>query len=123
LIAPKYKWDALPSLVAKDPYLKSWNDTIVGNATVVLGQDPLAYMIDGGLAGSGVVDIARETKLGMKSLAYAYRVSNETKYADRAWRELQVHTTQILPMPEFIDSLAYDACSIERRWEHDKSFW
>jgi hypothetical protein len=90
LIAPKYKWDALPSLVEKDPYLKSWNDTIFGNATVVLGQDPLTYMIDGGLGGSGVLDIARQTKMRIKSLAYAYRMSNQTKYADRAWRELQV---------------------------------
>ncbi|KAF9508914.1 hypothetical protein BS47DRAFT_1332487 [Hydnum rufescens UP504] len=89
LIAPAYKWAALPALIQKDPYLRSWNDTIFGNATVILGQDPLLYQIDGGLSGSGVLDIARQTKMRIKSLAYAYRVSNQTKYADRAYRELQ----------------------------------
>lgn len=82
-------------MIPKDPYLASWNDTIFGNASVILGQDPLIYAIDGGLGGSGVLDIARETKMRIKSLAYAYRMSNETKYADRAWRELQV---SVLPL-------------------------
>lgn len=33
LIAPKYKWDALPSRIANEPYLKLWNATIFQNAT------------------------------------------------------------------------------------------
>lgn len=90
LVAPKYKWDALPAMIANDPYLAAWNKTIFGNATLHLTQDPLNYDIDGGLGGSGVLDIARQTKLRIKNLAYAYRISNETKYADRAYRELQV---------------------------------
>ncbi len=55
-----------------------------------MNQDPLTYTIDGGLDASGVLDIARQTKMRIKSLAYAYRMSNQTKYADRAYRELQV---------------------------------
>lgn len=90
LIAPKYKWDALPGLIATDPYLKAWNTSIFGNATALMNQDPLIYAIDGCLSCSGVLDIARETKMRIKTLAYAYRMSNQTSYADRAWRELQV---------------------------------
>lgn len=90
LIAPAYKWQALPDLVSKDAYLSNWNDTIFGNATALLNEDPLIYLIDGGLGGSGVLDIARQTKMRIKSLAYAYRMSNQTQFADRAWRELQV---------------------------------
>ncbi|KAF8337998.1 chondroitin AC/alginate lyase [Cantharellus anzutake] len=89
LIAPAYKWVALPSLIPQDPYLKSWNDTIFHNASVALAADPLVYAIDGGLGGSGVLDVARQMKMRVKSLAYAYRMSNNTQYADRIFRELQ----------------------------------
>lgn len=92
LIAPAYKWQALTSggLIANDPYLNFWNSTIVNNATKVLSQDPIAYVTDGGLDGSGVLDPAREIKIRIKNLAYAYRVTNNTAFADRAWTELQV---------------------------------
>ena len=90
LIAPKYKWDALPTIIKNDAYMAAWNASIFGNATALLTQDPLLYTEDGGLTGSGVLDVARQLKTRIKSLAYAYRVSNETKYAQRAYRELQV---------------------------------
>ena len=75
LIAPQYKWDALTSggLIANDPYFKYWNDTIVGNASATLGDDPVAYTPDGGLDGSGVLDVAREMKLRVKNWAYAFQ--------------------------------------------------
>ncbi|ORY32309.1 chondroitin AC/alginate lyase [Naematelia encephala] len=90
LIAPGYKWTALMSgLIDNDPYLKFWNETIVNNASSTLGDDPVAYTPDGGLSGSGVLDVAREMKLRVKNWAYAYRVTNNTAYADRVWLELQ----------------------------------
>lgn len=92
LIAPGYKWTALTSggLIANDPYLNYWNKTIVQNASSTLSDDPEAYVIDGGLSGSGVLDVARRIKLKVKNWSYAYRITNETKYADRVFRELQV---------------------------------
>ena len=90
LIAPGYRWDALASgLIANDPYLSFWNTTIVGNASSTLGDDPVPYSIDGGLSGSGVLDVARQMKLKVKNWAYAYRITNNTAYADRVWKELQ----------------------------------
>ncbi|QRW12011.1 hypothetical protein RhiLY_11010 [Ceratobasidium sp. AG-Ba] len=86
IIAPAYKWAALPTLIQTDPYLKGWNDTIFGNATNYYNQDVKAYYIDGG---SGVLDIAREVKERIKAFAYAYRMTNDTKWVDRAWKELQ----------------------------------
>jgi hypothetical protein len=47
LIVPPYKWQALPDLIAKDSYLKEWNDTIFDNATTFYGQSPVAYVMDG----------------------------------------------------------------------------
>lgn len=97
LFAPAYRWTRLPALIKQDPYLASWNATIFANATAFYNLPPTAYDIDGGYSGSGVLDVAREVQLRLKHWAYAYRMSNDTKWVDRAWRELQVasgNTTQ-----------------------------
>lgn len=60
------------------------------NASDTLGDEPTPYVPDGGLDGSGVLDVARQIKLKVKNWAYAYKVTNETKYADRVWLELTV---------------------------------
>lgn len=92
LIAPGYKWDALigsDGLIAKDPYMAYWNRTIVNNASSTLNDPVQGYVEDGGLSGSGILDPARIIKLKVKNWAYAYRVTNNTAYADRVWKELQ----------------------------------
>ena len=38
---------------------------------------------------SGILDNAREFKMRIKAFAYAYRVTGDTKWVDRAWREIQ----------------------------------
>ncbi|KAK0208173.1 chondroitin AC/alginate lyase [Desarmillaria ectypa] len=86
LIAPAYKWQALPTLIANDPYLKHWNDTIFGNATDYYSKDPVAYYMDGD---SGILDNAREVKMRVKAFAYVYRMTNDTKWVDRCWEEIQ----------------------------------
>jgi len=86
LIMPAYKWQALPDLIAKDPYLREWNETIFNNATTFYGQQPVAYFMDGS---SGILDCVRDIKRRMKSFAYAYRMTNDTKWSSRAWLELQ----------------------------------
>jgi len=93
LYAPKYKWDALTNgLIAADPYLSYWNETIIGNASKTLGDPVVPYNIDGGLTGSGVLDVAREIKLKIKNWAYAYKITGQSQYQDRIWKELQ-HAT------------------------------
>jgi hypothetical protein len=39
---------------------------------------------------SGILDNAREIKMRIKAFAYAYRMTNATRWVDRAWEELQV---------------------------------
>lgn len=85
LIAPAYKWAALPSLIAQDPYLKGWNDTIFGNASQYLSQPPVAYHMDGS---SGILDNSREIKMRIKAFAYVYRMTNDSKWVERAWDEV-----------------------------------
>ena len=87
IIAPAYKWQALPNLIASDPYLKLFNDTIFGNATEYYGLSPVKYNLDGG---NGILDNAREIKERVKAFAYVYRMTNNTKWVDRLWTELEV---------------------------------
>jgi hypothetical protein len=39
---------------------------------------------------SGILDNAREVKMRIKAFAYVYRMTNDTKWVDRTWAELQV---------------------------------
>jgi len=64
----------------------------VNNASATINDDTVPYNIDGGLDGSGVLDVAREIKVRVKQWAYAYKVTNETRYADRVYRELNVRS-------------------------------
>jgi len=86
LIAPAYKWAALPNLIKTDPYLKGWNDTIFGNASDYSQLPPVQYFRDGD---SGILDNARDIKRRIKAFAYAYRITNNTSWVDRAWLEIQ----------------------------------
>ncbi|PVG03343.1 hypothetical protein CPB86DRAFT_793765 [Serendipita vermifera] len=88
LIAPQYKWDALPRLIEKNAYIKYWDSVIMGNATAFSDLPVVVHVFDGGPSGSGILDPARETKSRIKHFAYAYRKTKETKWVDRAWREL-----------------------------------
>ncbi|KAJ7161507.1 chondroitin AC/alginate lyase [Mycena crocata] len=86
LIAPAYKWAALPTLIANDPYMQGWNATIFGNATAYKALPPVAYVKDGD---SGILDNAREIKQRIKAFAYVYRMTNDTSWVDRTWEEVQ----------------------------------
>ena len=39
---------------------------------------------------SGILDNSRDVKRRIKAFAYAYRLTNDTKWPERAWVELQV---------------------------------
>ncbi|KAL5534002.1 hypothetical protein ACEPAG_462 [Sanghuangporus baumii] len=86
LIAPQYKWEALPNLIANDPYLSGWNQTIFGNATEWKNMDPVPYFMDGD---SGILDVCRQVKERVKAFAYVYRMTNDSSWVDRTWMELQ----------------------------------
>ncbi|KAF7308532.1 hypothetical protein HMN09_00702300 [Mycena chlorophos] len=89
LIAPAHKWAALPNLIATDPYYHLWNATIFENATIWDAMVPVPYVNDGGTSGNGILDVARQIKQRVKAFSYAYRMTNDTHWADRCWEELQ----------------------------------
>ncbi|KAI0720000.1 chondroitin AC/alginate lyase [Cerioporus squamosus] len=86
LIAPSYMWDALPKMIQNDAYLSAWNDTIFGNASAYYDLPVVQYFLDGD---SGILDNARELKMRVKAFSYVYRLTKDTKWADRAFKELQ----------------------------------
>ncbi|KAJ7442257.1 chondroitin AC/alginate lyase [Mycena latifolia] len=87
LIAPAYKWAALPALIANDPYLSFWNASIFNNASQYDALPVVAYYMDGD---SGILDVARMVKQRVKAFGYVYRMTNDTHWVDRTWEELQV---------------------------------
>ncbi|KAG6381034.1 chondroitin AC/alginate lyase [Boletus reticuloceps] len=86
LIAPSYKWQALPNLIKNDPYLSSWNQTIFSNASQYMSLPPVPYVLD---SGNGILDPARQVKQRVKAFSYVYRMTNDTRWLDRVWIELQ----------------------------------
>ncbi|CAO1633970.1 unnamed protein product [Sympodiomycopsis kandeliae] len=90
IMAPGYQWDCLPEKISKDAYLTVWNASIFQNATAFYSMPPTNYSVDGTFSGSGILDPARELQLRVKTWAYAYRISKDTKWLDRTWTELRV---------------------------------
>ncbi|KAJ7710598.1 hypothetical protein B0H17DRAFT_1165387 [Mycena rosella] len=72
LIAPAYKWAALPTLIANDPYLQGWNATIFKNVTDYKAAPPGVYFMDV-INASGILDNTRQIKQRIK--------------VDRTWEE------------------------------------
>jgi len=56
------------------------------NASDYAAQRPVSYFMDGD---SGILDNAREVKMRIKAFGYAYHVTKNTRWVDRAWEEIQ----------------------------------
>ncbi|KAM0789094.1 hypothetical protein ACM66B_003151 [Microbotryomycetes sp. NB124-2] len=86
LFARQDRWQCLPQLVQADSYMAYWNDTIMANASRMYDEDLQPYVIDGS---SGVLDVARQVQSKIHHWGYAYKMTNDTRWADRMWRELE----------------------------------
>ena len=51
---------------------------------------------------SGILDNARNVKMRIKAFAYVYRLTNDTKWVDRAWAELQVSYIRIMQVTNLL---------------------
>ena len=84
------RWSCLQDYIKADAYMKSWNDTIFDQAEHFQNTPAPAWIPDGGLTGSGVLDQARECQQAVKSNAYAFRITGDNKYKDVVWDRLKV---------------------------------
>ncbi|KAK2036171.1 hypothetical protein LZ31DRAFT_571535 [Colletotrichum somersetense] len=96
LFSRQKKWSELPPLIQSDPYLKAWNTSIFVLALKLYAKPPVKYSIDGSLTGSGVLDVARKLQRRIKSWAYTYRISHDTRWKERIWEELYVEERNAL---------------------------
>lgn len=88
IMTTQAQWDCLPNKIANDAYLTVWNNTIFNNATNWASQPLVAYIADGGFTGSGILDVSRNIQQRVKAWAYAYKLSNNTMFKTRLYREL-----------------------------------
>lgn len=54
---------------------------------------------------SGILDNAREIKMRIKAFAYVYRMTNDTKWVDRCWAEVQVSFVNLVSGGPRLNSL------------------
>jgi hypothetical protein len=51
---------------------------------------------------SGILDNARNVKMRIKAFAYVYRMTNDSKWVDRAWAEVQVSYIRFMHVTGFL---------------------
>ncbi|KDN37034.1 hypothetical protein K437DRAFT_259936, partial [Tilletiaria anomala UBC 951] len=90
IIAPGYMWSCMAEKINKDAYLTIMNDSVMANATAFAAMPPTNYSIDGGYNRSGILDVSREVQLRLRSWGYAYKMTNDRSWVQRAWEELSV---------------------------------
>lgn len=66
--------------------LKKWTDTVISQADGLLDQEPLEYTIPDGLR---LLDTSRGVQDRLLKLGYAYQITGDEKYAERAWKEME----------------------------------
>lgn len=68
-----------------DTYITRWFTNVKGNADSILTQPPKEYEIPDGLR---LLEVSREVLSRATSLGMAYKLTGDTKYAERLWVEL-----------------------------------
>ncbi|KAG9791616.1 hypothetical protein KCU88_g963, partial [Aureobasidium melanogenum] len=89
LFASGDQWNSLEAQISKNDYLQKWNKTIIEQANEFYEAALIPYPDDCDVSVGCTLEVARYIQLRVKHWAYAYRLTNDTKYVDRAWLELQ----------------------------------
>lgn len=89
LFASGDQWDGLAAEISNNNYLQKWNKTIIDRANELYGESVIAYPDDCDVSVGCTLEVARYIQLRVKHWAYAYILTNDTKWVDRAWEELQ----------------------------------
>lgn len=66
--------------------IRLWSNQIILQADNLLDTTPLEYNIPDGLR---LLDTSREVQDRLLALSYAYQITGDTKYAKRAWKEME----------------------------------
>ncbi|HEV2394903.1 MAG TPA: heparinase II/III family protein [Verrucomicrobiae bacterium] len=85
LLISKESVEHLKIQIASDPLLRQWHKTLIKKAQDILLEEPSRYEIPDGLR---LLDTSRRVVSRVYTLALAYRLDGDRRYAERAWREL-----------------------------------
>lgn len=101
-----------------DAVLQSWIDSIEKSSQGILEQPTVEFISELGYS-NGMLEVARAAKEKLYKMAFLYQFTDDDKYAERAWKELE----EICSWPDwhpghFLDTgelsygvaLAYDWC-------------
>jgi hypothetical protein len=86
LLADQSTWNSLPQRIAGDAKLKPIADGVRAEADKMLTQEPSKYEIPDG---KRLLNTSRRVLTRSKALGMAYRLTNDAKYLDRLWQELE----------------------------------
>lgn len=82
----------LPELIARDPYLARWNETIFDKAQELHEKPTVHITSEMRARGSGILDEAREVQLRIKYWAYVYRLTKNNRWKRRIWEVILAAT-------------------------------
>ena len=77
----------LRELMKTNRHVSEWTKTVLNAADSTLDTAPCEYELrDGGLR---LLYVSTEVKERLLNLGYAYQITGDTKYAERAWKEME----------------------------------
>lgn len=86
LLASQSDFERLRTGLKNDPTFRDWHAKLAGRADRLLAETPSKYEIPDGLR---LLSVSRRVLDRLYTLALIYRIGGESKYAERAWRELE----------------------------------
>lgn len=72
--------------IATNELMAQWYERVVSRADEMLGNEPLKYELPDGIR---LLTVSRAARDRIQTLAFAYLISGETKYADKAYSEME----------------------------------
>lgn len=86
LHATKEDFERVKQEIEIDPIKKVWAESLIKNADRVIDQAVVFYELRDG---TRLLGVAREVRVKLYTLGMAYQLTGDTKYSDRAWKELE----------------------------------
>jgi hypothetical protein len=79
-------FDKVRTAISADPLLAGWHKDLIASADAILEEPPSEYVLPDGVR---LLSVSRRVRDRTMALGYAYHMTGDVKYKDRAWAELQ----------------------------------
>ena len=85
ILARADDWERIRNDLEHDQYLQKWYSVVLRTSNGLLNEPPVKYEI---LDGKRLLEVSRVVKRRIENLGVAWKLSGDTKYAERAYEEL-----------------------------------